>query len=91
MDSEDEQMYVDDSEEEMSDDDEHITMVMEPEVSSTTHDSQDEDYPFQVLTPEKIVRYMVDCIKDVNTIVEVSSRTLFPGAVLDILVYNYLR
>lgn len=32
---------------------------------------QEEDYPFEVLTTEEIVQHMVDCIKEVNTVVEV--------------------
>jgi len=70
MDSE-EEMYDESEEEEVSDDDHN--MVMEPEVSSTTatYDSQDETYPHEVLSPEMIVQHMIDCIKDVNTIVEV--------------------
>ena len=75
MDSEEEMNY-DESEEDMSeDDDDHLNMVMEPEVSSTTFDTQDDTYPHEVLTPEQIVKHMVDCIKEVNTIVEVKKAT----------------
>lgn len=70
MDSDDELMYEEESEEEVSDDD-HMNMVMEPEVSSTTYETQDEEFPHQVLTPDMIVQHMIDCIKEVNTIVEV--------------------
>lgn len=34
--------------------------------------SEPEDYPYEVLTTEEIVQHMVDCIKEVNTVVEVS-------------------
>ncbi|XP_062554834.1 E3 ubiquitin-protein ligase ariadne-1 [Armigeres subalbatus] len=36
---------------------------------------QEEDYPFEVLTTEEIVQHMVDCIKDVNTVVEIPATT----------------
>lgn len=39
---------------------------------SKERQSEPEDYPFEVLTTEEIVQHMVDCIKDVNTVVEVS-------------------
>ena len=34
--------------------------------------AEPDDYPYEVLTTEEIVQHMVDCIKDVNTVVEVS-------------------
>lgn len=45
---------------------------------NTTKDRQNEpeDYPFEVLTTEEIVQHMVDCIREVNTVVEVSSYAL---------------
>ena len=42
-------------------------------VCSKERQSEPEDYPFEVLTTEEIVQHMVDCIKEVNTVVEVSS------------------
>ncbi|KAF6039830.1 ARIH1 [Bugula neritina] len=82
MDSE-EEMYDESEEEEVSDDDHN--MVMEPEVSSTTatYDSQDETYPHEVLSPEMIVQHMIDCIKDVNTIVEL------PATITRILLNHF--
>lgn len=60
-----------DSEEEMSEDDVHLNMIMEPQVSSTTSETQDETFPHEVLDPDQIVQHMIDCIKEVNAIVEV--------------------
>lgn len=31
----------------------------------------DEEFPFEVLTTEKIVEHMIDCIREVNTVVQV--------------------
>ena len=75
MDSEDDILF-EDSEHEMEeedDDDEFVGMEMEPEAGSTQENRHDEEeFPFQVLTTEEIVQHMVDCIKEVNAVVEVS-------------------
>jgi len=36
----------------------------------------EEEFRYEVLTADQIVQHMVDCIKDVNTVVQVRSRTL---------------
>lgn len=36
----------------------------------------DEDYPFEVLSTEKIVEHMVDCIKDVNNVIQIPTTTV---------------
>lgn len=76
MNSDEENMYVDESDEDMSDDD-HMNIVMEPEVTSTTHDGQDEDFPHKVLSPSLIVQHMIDCIQEVNSIVQVAISNQF--------------
>lgn len=40
--------------------------------NSKERQSEPEVYPFEVLTTEQIVQHMVDSIKEVNTVVEVS-------------------
>lgn len=35
------------------------------------------DYPYEVLTTDEIVQHMTDCIKEVNTVVEVSRISQF--------------
>lgn len=37
--------------------------------------NEPEEYPYEVLTTEQIVQHMVDSIKEVNTVVEVSDRS----------------
>ncbi len=54
-----------------NDDEDFIGMEMEAEPSCTPDKRDVEDYPCEVLTPEQIVQHMVDCIKEVNAIVEV--------------------
>ena len=72
MDSEEEFLYDDESENEMEDDDDEFGMEMEdPEPSSTQNKRDVEDFSFEVLTAEQIVHHMVDTIKEVNAIVEV--------------------
>lgn len=39
--------------------------------SSKDRQSEQDEYPYEVLTTEEIVQHMVDCIRDVNTVVEV--------------------
>lgn len=73
MDSEEETLYdnENDSGNESSGSDD-VDFAMEVE-SSTTRDRQtdSDDYPYEVLSTEEIVQHMVDCIKDVNSVVEV--------------------
>lgn len=73
MDSEEETLYdnENDSGNESSGSDD-VDFAMEVE-SSTMRDRQTDtdDYPYEVLSTEEIVQHMVDCIKDVNSVVEV--------------------
>ncbi len=76
MDSEDDFLYDDDDsgqemEDEDDDDEEFIGMEMEPEANTSREKREAEEFPFEVKTPEQIVQHMVDCIKEVNAIVEV--------------------
>ena len=75
MDSEDELLFEDDSgneiAEEEEDEDEFVDMGMEPEASSTHPKYDEEEFPYQVLTADDIVQHMVDCIKEVNGVVQV--------------------
>lgn len=33
-----------------------------------------EDFPFEVLSTDNIVQHMIDCIKEVNTVLQVSTK-----------------
>ena len=73
MDSDDENLYDDvDSGNESSGDDVDFPMEDEQGNSHKERPSEVEDYPYEVLSTEEIVQHMVDCIKEVNTVVEVS-------------------
>jgi len=37
-------------------------------------DTGDDEFPYEVLTADELVQHMVDCIKDVNTVVQVYCR-----------------
>lgn len=51
-------------------------IVDEVEMScSKDRQSEHDEYPYEGLTTEEIVQHMVDCIKEVNTVVEVSQCT----------------
>lgn len=71
MDSEDDTKDDVDSGNESSGDD--VDFAMDVETHSTRERQTDlEEYPYEVLSTEEIVQHMVDCIKEVNTVVEVS-------------------
>lgn len=58
-----------------SDEDYDFMQVDEIQRSSGTA-QEPVEYPFEVLTTEEIVQHMLDCIADVNNVVEVTSKTL---------------
>lgn len=73
-----------DSDDESFDDNENVDsgnvssgdddFAMDVDINNTKDRQQEpEEYPYEVLTTEEIVQHMVDCIKDVNTVVEVSN------------------
>ena len=72
MDSEEETLYDDvDSGNESSGDD--VDFAMEIEANNPRERANEtEEYPFEVLSTEEIVQHMVDSIKEVNMVVEVS-------------------
>jgi len=71
MDSDEETTYDDiDSGNESSGDD--VDFAMEVESNSTRERPPDlNEYEYEVLSTEEIVQHMVDCIRDVNNVVEV--------------------
>lgn len=55
------------------------------EICSSKADGMElDEYPFQIMTTEEVVQYMIDCIKDVNTVV------LLPPTITRILL-NYFK
>ncbi|CAH1797909.1 unnamed protein product [Owenia fusiformis] len=77
MDLDDDILYEDDSGNESSEngDDQFMEMNMEPESSSSQKRDEVDDFQFEILTPDKIVSHMVDCIKEVNAVVEIPATT----------------
>lgn len=64
----------DDSGNETSGDD--VDFGIEVEAGSTREvQSIDDDYPYEVLSTDDIVQYMIDSIKDVNTVVQIPATT----------------
>lgn len=61
-----------DSENEIEEEEEDDFVDMEPEASTNHPKHDEEEFPFQVLTADEIVKHMVDCIKEVNSVVQVS-------------------
>jgi len=66
----------DDDEEEDDDEDDELeeeyVMSLETEPANLAPKAfEDEEYHYEVLTADQIVQHMVDCIKEVNTVVQV--------------------
>lgn len=76
MDSEDDNMYNSDSGNESSgEEDDGLSIGLEPEPTAAKEKMEIEDFPFEVLTTEDIVQHMINCISDVNNIVEIPPTT----------------
>lgn len=75
MDSDEDALNDIDSGNESSGDD--VDFAMEVDVRHEREKNQDiDDFPFEVLTTDNIVQHMIDCIKEVNTVLQVSTKSL---------------
>lgn len=69
MDSDEDTSYVDSGNESSSDD---IGYAMDVEnLNPKDRQGDVEEFVFEVLSTEEIVQHMIDCIKEVNNVVEV--------------------
>jgi len=78
MDSEEDDMIYeeeDEDTEEGSNDEDYVDIAMEPEPSTTSEGQDNEQFHYEVLSADKIVHVMVECIREVNAVVQV--HTLF--------------
>ena len=76
MDDDEYNIYDDDSEQEEEadeedDDDDFVDMQMDPETSNTERQEMNEEFQYTVLTPDELVKFMVDSIQEVNGVVQV--------------------
>lgn len=66
-----------DSPEEDEDEDDEYSPTLSPGYAAAAaksvrdDDTSDDDFPYEVLTADELVKHMVDCIKEVNTVVQV--------------------
>lgn len=75
MDSDEDALNDIDSGNESSGDD--VDFAMEVDVRHEREKNQDiDDFPFEVLSTDNIVQHMIDCIKEVNTVLQVSTKSL---------------
>ncbi|XP_067665164.1 E3 ubiquitin-protein ligase arih1-like [Haliotis asinina] len=81
MDS-DEDFFQDDPESDSSEYDD-LPMEMENAESSAQEKQEEEDFQYEVLTADQIVQYMVDCIKEVNSVVQI------PATITRILLNHF--
>lgn len=71
MDSDEDALNDIDSGNESSGDD--VDFAMDIDARQEREKNQDiDDFPFEVLSTDNIVQHMIDCIKDVNTVLQVS-------------------
>lgn len=71
MESDEDTLYdVDSGNESSGDEDEGFPIEPEP-CSARESRMEIDEFPFEVLTTEHIVLHMIDCIKEVNSVVEV--------------------
>lgn len=71
MDTGDDELYDADSGNESSaEDEDELSISLEPE-STSREKLETEEFHFDVLSTEQIVQHMVDCIREVNTVVQV--------------------
>ena len=72
MDGDDDYMQDEVETESSQSDDDELPMEMENAESASIHDRHDdEEFQYEVLTADQIVQFMVDCIKEVNAVVQV--------------------
>lgn len=85
MESDDDIIFLENSEDEDSgnvstgdEDDDALGIILSDnqptssnEICSSKCEGMDlEEYPYEIMSTEQIVQYMIDCIKDVNTVVQ---------------------
>lgn len=75
MDSEDDSYKDDNDSGNVSSDDDDYAMDAIDVNLPKDHQQESDEYPCEVLTPEEIVKHMVDCIKEVNTVVQIPATT----------------
>ena len=77
MDSSDEDFLADEDYEDsddsqvLSEDEDELPMEEEPH-ESTSHERHVEDFTYEFLSADQIVEFMINCIKEVNAVVQVS-------------------
>lgn len=55
----------------VSTDDNDDNFAMDVDINSSRQQTEQETYTYEVLSPEEIMNHMVDCIREVNSVVEV--------------------
>ncbi|GFO21343.1 E3 ubiquitin-protein ligase arih1 [Plakobranchus ocellatus] len=66
-----------------NDEEDELPMDMEPPEASSSERRDDDDFMYEVLTADQIVDFMVECIKDVNAVVQI------PATITRILLNHF--
>ena len=77
----DDEMYTYSDE---GDEDEEITIDLEEPISDS-NSNHNSEFPYEVLSTDSIRKYMSDCIKEVNIVVQV----IFIIIILNIIILDY--
>jgi hypothetical protein len=73
FDDDDEMLYEHESEQESSgnESEDEFVDIVEAEPAASRDRQEAEEFPYEVLPADQIVQFMVDCIKEVNAVVQV--------------------
>ena len=55
--------------------DDFVEMGMEPEASTSEFKREGDDFQYDVMTADQLVQHMVDSIKEVNSVIQVTDPT----------------
>ena len=77
MDSDEEFLYESDSGNESSDDGFSSIIPVSEMGDNPVSDKNEDDFPYWVLTTVEILEHMVECIKEVNVILQVSQKPFY--------------
>ena len=89
MESDDDMLYEDESGNEIDDEDEFVDMGLEPEPSTTAEKQDGEEFQYDILTADEIVQHMVDCIREVNSVIQVYYSLAFTNCFSHMQVVEY--
>lgn len=82
--------FADDDDDDDGDeeDDQFVEMGMEAESSTSQERRAGEVFHYEVLSTDQIVKHMVDCIKEVNTVIQVTCSAIAYSKVVKQIIFK---